>query len=170
MKFWNKSTTDSKGLKPYVNCRWLIHLLFLKKRKFLLLEVLIALAIVALCALPLLYPHAAIIVEEKKLIAYMRMQLEVERLLGEKIVQLYQGKIHLNQLKEGYSESLDSEALEKAGYFATLKWHIDMEKEGTPHSYYLVEADLSAGPQSTSLSIPPLIQRQLIFFIEGPAI
>ena len=63
------------------------------KRPFLLLEVLIAIALVALCAYPLITPHYRLAQEKRKLLRNLKVQREADEAFYEAVQRLYEGEV-----------------------------------------------------------------------------
>lgn len=73
---------------------------WVKKRYMMLLEVLISCALIALCILPLITPHIAMIKEQYKLSAAMDLDHDVHLLYVDVLEQLHTKQIAWNQIQE----------------------------------------------------------------------
>lgn len=91
-----------------------------RRRPIVLLEVLIAFALVAICALPLIYPHVFILRSEKKFIATVELDHLVNLLFAELLQKLYQNEIAWPDLENGKDLPIDSHLLESIGYRESL--------------------------------------------------
>ncbi len=96
----------------------------IKKRHILLLEVLIALVLVSLCAFPLLAPHFMMINQEKLLLG----EIEADRLANVVFVniaeKMYTGEISLEALSSRESRRVDGALL--SGIDIPLHWPYEM--------------------------------------------
>lgn len=69
-----------------------------KRRCFLLLEVVIAFALVVLCALPLVYPHVFISQAQKQFISKLDLDHAVNLLYADVLLRIYTDEILWNQM------------------------------------------------------------------------
>lgn len=83
-----------------------------KRRHVALLEVLIAFALVALCALPLIYPHVFILRSEKKFISTVELDHVVNLLYADLLQKLYQNEISWQDIENGKEISIEDSSLE----------------------------------------------------------
>lgn len=72
----------------------------ISRRHMILLEILIALALITLCILPLLTPHVAMIKQQKKFINEMKLDHTVHLLYVDVLEQMQQNKISWAQIAE----------------------------------------------------------------------
>lgn len=79
----------------------------LYKRPMLLLEVLIALALVALCSIPLLYPHVALVMQQKSFVKVMEAERTVNLMHVELLALLQQNKIPWSAIQEHQAIPID---------------------------------------------------------------
>lgn len=70
------------------------------RRNYLLLEVMIAFAILAIAAIPLIYPHLMILKEEKVLIEELNFDLAAKNLITGLIVDLYENNVPFNLIED----------------------------------------------------------------------
>lgn len=86
------------------------------RRPVILLEVLIAFALVALCVLPLIYPHVFILRSEKKFIATVELDHLVNHMFADILQKLYQNEIPWQDIESGREIPIDETWLEHLGY------------------------------------------------------
>lgn len=72
-----------------------------KRQPAILLEVLIAFALIALCFLPLIYPHVVILRSEKKFISTVELDHYVNLLYADHLQKLYQNDIPWQYIENG---------------------------------------------------------------------
>lgn len=87
----------------------------LRRRFFSLLEVLIAFALVALCAIPLIYPHTAMLKAQNQFVRELELDHAVNLLYGNVVEKLYLNKINWNDINHTTFEITES-MLKEAGY------------------------------------------------------
>lgn len=95
------------------------------KRPFLLLEVLIALALVALCAIPLIYPHVAIYLSQKEFVSKIELDHKVSLNYVNILEKLHRNEISLDDIR---NETLFTLPEGMNGYIGTYSFHIIKEK------------------------------------------
>lgn len=133
-------------MKSFIPKKWLRD-----KRHFFLLEVLIGLALVALCILPLIFPYAMISLEEKR----FTKEVEVDRLMGlfhvERLEQLYRNEYSWEEITEGIERPIESKELAQLGYkgWWTLR-HSSVQKGKESSSGHLLDLCLFCAPLKTS--------------------
>lgn len=88
----------------------------LQKRPVALLEVLIAFALVALCALPLIYPHIAILKKEQEFVSMVELDHVVNLLYVNRLQKLYQHEIPFSDLESNKEFPIDASLLQEIGY------------------------------------------------------
>ncbi len=88
----------------------------LNKRYQLLLEVLIAFALVVLCILPLIAPHVYIYQSQKRFVDKIELDHTVNLLYGQITELLYRNEIHLSDIENKKDFDVDQHLLEKIGY------------------------------------------------------
>lgn len=113
----------------------------LQKRPTLLLEVLIALAIIALAIFPLLAPQAYILKDQKKTQLAYSAEEALDAILGDIVVSLYRGERSLLDVETARSFDLNEWGLPWKGEVSA---RIEKKKLGKPASYYLVKIDAAA--------------------------
>jgi len=97
-----------KSLKNFRKCRQKFHRI--KFHSVMLLEVMIAFALVALCALPLIYPHVFILRSEKEFISTVELDHLVSLLYANRLQKLYMREISWSDI-ESHKEFPVDEAL-----------------------------------------------------------
>lgn len=85
------------------------------KRPFALLEVMIAFALVALCALPLVYPHVAIFKAEKQFLNDIELDHFVSLLYADTLEKLYLNEISWSTIHEGKEMIIDFTIMQSFG-------------------------------------------------------
>lgn len=92
----------------------------LKRLPIVLLEVLIAFALIALCVLPLIYPHVFILQSEKKFISTVELDHFVNLLYADRLQKLYQNEIPWQDIENGNEMPIDSHLMESVKYKGDL--------------------------------------------------
>lgn len=95
------------------------------KRAFLLLEVLIAFALVTLCAIPLIYPHAAIYRTQKEFVNKIELDHEVNLIYVNLLEKLHRNEIPLEDIRH---ETLFTLPQTIKGYTGTYHFETIREK------------------------------------------
>lgn len=85
------------------------------KRYMILLEILIALALVTLCILPLLTPHVAMIKQQKKFISEMKLDHLVHLLYVDMLEQMQQNKISWTLINDQNPIPIDEAMWQRIG-------------------------------------------------------
>lgn len=75
--------------------------MLLRKRHFLLLEVMIAFALIVMCILPLIYPHTFILTSQRKFIHKVDLDHQVNRIYADIVERLYRNGIPWNDIISG---------------------------------------------------------------------
>lgn len=87
-----------------------------KARRFVvLLEVLIAFALVALCVLPLIYPHVAIYRAERQFVDTVKLDHDVSLLYAVVLQKLYNNAIPFSDIENAARLPVDERMLQEAG-------------------------------------------------------
>ena len=86
------------------------------KLPIILLEVLIAFALIALCILPLIYPHVFILRSENKFISTVELDHFVNLLYADTLQKLYQNDISWQDIENGSEISIDTQIAENKGF------------------------------------------------------
>jgi hypothetical protein len=131
----------------------------ISKRPFLLLEVLIAFALIALCALPLLYPHVMILKKERAFISSVKLDHTVSLLYAGLLEKLYKREVRLADILGEKSFPID-EGLDFLPY--TGSYRFVEEKHKPPHgvenplkkTIYLFNVHFSFEPKNKREAAP----------------
>lgn len=91
-----------------------------KKRHMILLEVMIALALIALCVLPLLAPHAFLLKQQKQFISTIELDHAVNLLYADMLEKLHKQEIPWQGIQEGTVFPIDESAYKRINYDKTL--------------------------------------------------
>lgn len=121
------------------------------KRHFLLLEVLIAFALVVLCAFPLIYPMTYILKSQKQFGRIVDLDHYVNLIYVEVLERLYKGEIDWDKIESGATFDIDSSLLEKLNikppfpYKGTYKFVLEKKKPNNPAAFtvYLYHLNLN---------------------------
>lgn len=89
-------------------------------RPILLLEVIIAFALVALCALPLIYPHVVILKSEKSFIATAQLDHFVNLLYANRLQKLYKEEIPWSDIESEKVMPIDDVIMHEVKYGSAL--------------------------------------------------
>src|ERR1700722_13895 len=90
------------------------------KRPFLMLEVLIAFALITLCATPLIYPHVSMIKAQKEFINKMKINHSVNLIYVNILEKLHRNEIPLQDIEDKKLFNVEAEELKDiSGYKAT---------------------------------------------------
>jgi hypothetical protein len=125
--------------------------LIIHKRPFLLLEVLIAFALVSLSMIPLMRPHIVILQEEKAFLKELELDKRVNQFYVDMLESLYNNRIPWEEITQGTEGVFTEEALRSLPYKG--KWKLEAVKNKPkkvevqyPESYHLIELNLSFTP------------------------
>lgn len=91
-----------------------------RRQPAILLEVLIAFTLIALCILPLIYPHVFILRSEKKFISTVELDHYVNLLYADRLQKLYQNEIPWQDIENGNEIPIDTQLLEAIHYKGDL--------------------------------------------------
>jgi len=91
-----------------------------KRRHIVLLEVLIAFALVALCALPLIYPHVYILKSEKAFVNSVELDHAVNLLYANRLQKLYQNEISWSEIEGERELPVDELMIQESGFRGNL--------------------------------------------------
>lgn len=101
-----------------------------KKRPFLLLEVMIAFTLVTLCAIPLIYPHVSMIKAEKVLINKVKLNHQMHLIYAGIIEKMHKNEITLQDVESKRLFNVPEDELKPLkGYKATYQFIRQKEKE-----------------------------------------
>lgn len=82
---------------------------------FLLLEVMIAFGILAISAIPLIYPHLLILKEERALILELDVDLAAQNLITDLIAELHENRVPFRLIEDDGVYEMTKEKVSKAG-------------------------------------------------------
>lgn len=126
-----------------------LHKAAVRRSPFLLLEVMIAFGILALSAIPLVYPHLMILKEERALIHELEMDFAAQNLIGDLLVELHENRVPFRLIEDAgafelaktkwVSVGIPEEALERA-FVSFEEKH--KPKEPSSSTLYIVKAAL----------------------------
>lgn len=130
-----------------------------------MLEVMIAFTLIALCAIPLIYPHVSMVKAQKESINKMKVNHAAKLILVNVLEKMYKGTITLNDIQEEKTfEVTSAELNEIAGYNATYQFSSEKHKERDASGFTVHKATLSLNFTSKTNSEKKLAFEQLIFF------
>lgn len=86
------------------------------RRHSLLLEVLISFAIVALCILPILYPHVYILQSQREMLQVVELDHIVNLVYADTLEKLYLNEIHWDDIIHGKEIKIDAEKIKDCGF------------------------------------------------------
>ncbi|MCH9608553.1 MAG: hypothetical protein S4CHLAM45_11310 [Chlamydiales bacterium] len=111
----------------------------IRKRSFLLLEIVLSLALIALCLFPLVKPHLAIKKEEYAYVQKLKQRPLLQNARCQFLEDLYSHKYSVTQLRENFnlSEAKQKPSLNKRGYLLTV--HLNSAEEVEPHTFFIEE-------------------------------
>lgn len=141
-------------------------ILKLNKRPILLLEVLIAFAIIALCILPLMHPHAAMLKSQKEFIRKIELDHAINLMTAHVIERLYTNEIPWSTIDGNLIHPLDFNLVQglspafpfKAGYQFEITQTKPPKKENSPVTANLVQIRLFFAPKDNTDSLEQLLQ------------
>lgn len=116
-------------------------------RSFTLIEVLIAIALVALTAIPLLYPHYAILKEERLALRTLEVDALAGDIYGEILRDVYRGKIDWAEIQSQEAVAIRSEELESQRLKATRLFTVERSKPQKNPQYFLLRCTITIKPE-----------------------
>jgi len=165
----NRKVMEDPSLKAVV----FPHLMKKNKRYALLLEVVIALALVALCVIPLLAPQAFILYRQQRFMNEIDLDHLVNLLYADIILHLYKNEIPWNNLMNSTQYEVDSTMLKRVGsnknipfkgiYQFKEKKH--KPKKESPYTIYLFDLDFNFSREDPKADAKPLVYHYEIFLI-----
>jgi hypothetical protein len=142
----------------------------LKRRYFLLLEVLIAFTIVAIAMLPLIYPHFYIYQQERKFIHKINLDIAVNYFYGGIIEQLQRNQISWNMIEEKHLFVVDQAFWRSIGYAekdipfnGEYQFNVIREKKNDNYGNYKIGLTLTVFPQGYIKSSTDPTKKNLTF-------
>jgi len=145
-----------------------------RKRPFLLLEVMIAIVLIALSVIPLIYPHVFILTEQKKFVHRIELDHVVNLIFADIVEQMYRNELSWNQVFEGTKEAITAEHLRRVQYEKSFPFKGEYWFEETDHKpledslrkLYLLNLNLIFVPETTKEKDPkPLTYQYKLFVI-----
>lgn len=130
----------------------------IRKRPIMMLEAMIAFALVVLCAIPLIAPHTAMLKAQRQFIRKIDLDHAVNLLYASVLEQLYMNSIGWNDLLN-HAFPIRKEDLQRLGftyglgYEGSYQFHIIKRKpkdENDPYSLYLLNLTFSLLPEELS--------------------
>lgn len=125
------------------------------KRPVLLLEVVIALMLVALCVVPLLAPQAYILYRQQRFLKEVDLDHLVNLLYADIVVRLYRNDIPWNNIIEGTEFQIDPDTLRRINFDQYLPYkgvyrfaikRQKPQKKESPFTIYLLNLDFYFTP------------------------
>ncbi|CRX37412.1 hypothetical protein [Estrella lausannensis] len=95
--------------------RKILHKRPFRRLPFLLLEVMIAFGILALSAIPLVYPHLLILKEERALILELDVDLAAQNLIVDLLTELHENRVPFRLIEDEGIFEMNKEKISKAG-------------------------------------------------------
>lgn len=126
------------------------------RRPFLMLEVLIAFALVLLSAIPLIYPHVSMIKAQHELINKININHSANLIYVSLLEKLHKNEIPLIEIESGKIFNLEQENLKSVfGYKATYQFFLQKVKKRNADGLktYLVTMQLKFIPNSGQKSV-----------------
>lgn len=118
----------------------------IRKRHFLLFEVLIAFAIVAFAFLPLISPHIYIYQEQHRFLDKIELDLAVNQMYAEIFQRLQRNEYPWNSLENKQPFAIDQEFLRRLGYHESFpftgQYQFSIAKEKKNEHYGLYQINL----------------------------
>lgn len=154
-----------------------------QKRYTLLLEVIIALMLVALCVIPLLVPHVYLLKQQQRFLDEVELDNMVNLLYSDVIVRLYANEIPWGDIssrrgdKTGTVFEINDDMIAKAGYnkflpFKGTYWFEEEKrkpkKEG-PFTYYLLNLYFKFSYENPKITKEPLVYKYNVFLLRNLA-
>jgi hypothetical protein len=134
-----------------------------QKRHVALLEVLIAFTIIALCIIPLIYPHVALVQSERKFLDRVELDHMVNLLFADQLQKLYEKKIPWSDIEGGKEIPFDQTQLQKMGterfpYEGTYRFELIKKKPPKPEdrAAYLFNLFYSFKPKVGNTEVEPI--------------
>ena len=140
----------------------------MRKSPFLLLEVLIAFTLVALCVLPFLYPHFYMIKSEKEFVKEVELDRVANLVFADIYEKLYKNEIPWDTIKDKSASPLNSVELQRLGMQGEYHFEEFREKNGKKEAqtYYWVKLMLSFSPRNSGNTARKLLKYEYDLFIE----
>lgn len=145
----------------------------IRKRQMMLLEAMIAFALVVLCAIPLIAPHTAMLKAQRQFIRKIDLDNAVNLLYASVLEQLYLNTIGWNELTHRtfpiYKEDLQRLGFGNAlGYEGSYQFHEVRHKpndENAPYFLYLFKLTFSFLPDELSKATDDVKEKNTLKYI-----
>lgn len=130
-----------------------------KKRHLILLEVIIAFALVALCVLPMIYPQVFILKSEREFVDTIELDHVVNLLYADRLQKLYLNEIGWDEIEEGKRSEIPEILLQEIAhkrdfpFKGSYEFHIEKRKPPQPEDrIYLVKLSFRFKPKKETKS------------------
>ncbi len=139
---------------------------------FLLLEVMIAFALVVLAVLPLIYPHFYIYQQQRAFVNKIDLDVAVNLIYVNLMQKLHQNEMPWGDIKNGKITSIDSTFLEGIGYSKTFpyegtyQFQMIKSKENAQYALHLVGLVMRFNPKNIKADEKEPDKGQLIYKYE----
>ncbi len=111
-----------------------------RKRHILLLEVMIAIAIILMCIVPMLQPHIFMLVEEKEFIREVDLDRVVGLLYSDLLVEkFYRNTILWSEIESGEPRTIDNADANRLGYKGTYNFKVKLKKSKINENDYALD-------------------------------
>lgn len=114
-----------------------------KFRPFTLMEILIAVALITLCAIPLLQPHYVILKQERQAVRHMEWDRLAGVVYGDLVRDFYKERIFWDEIEMGQELPVESELLKEKKLQVTRRISIERSKPKEHPSHYLLHIVLT---------------------------
>lgn len=139
----------------------------IKRRYFLLIEVMIALTLIIFAVLPLIYPHFYIYKEQKSFVNKLNLDLAVNHFYAHIIEQLQRNEISFQDIEQGTKMALDLNGIEGLAanlpYIGHYHFAIVKSKKSARFGLYEVQLHIQILPKEKSDNKKALNYEYLIF-------
>lgn len=141
----------------------------IKRRPFLLLEVLIAFVFVVSAFFPLIYPHFYIYQQQRQFINKIEIDLAVNEFYGAILVQLQRNQIAWQLIEEKHVFTVDEQFWRQLGYeknipfVGTYQFSVAKQKKNDRYGLYQVELTLTVTPKGPVKDADKKTKKSLIY-------
>lgn len=126
---------------------------FIKRRYFLLVEVLIAFAFVVAALLPLMHPHFYIYQQQSRFIDKIELDIAVNNFYGNILQQLQMNEISWDAIENKRASTVSEQLwgtktdMSPRPFIGHYKFHIEKSKTNKEYGVYLLELTLEVVPR-----------------------